>query len=215
MTSDEAAARSRLAEEFAVPRGTIDALAVIASLVRAESQHQNLVSAATIDQIWNRHIFDSAQLLRFAPPEGRWLDLGTGAGFPGLVIAILWPGRVTMVEQRRLRADFLERAIAELGVADRAQVLCSRVERVGLPPFDAISARAFAPLPRLLDAAHHLAHKNTIWLLPKGRNAKTELEAARASWQGEFRLEPSWTDPDAFIIVADRVRRIAQGRRGR
>jgi 16S rRNA (guanine527-N7)-methyltransferase len=211
---DEGEARRRLADELDVPRGTMLRLDELVRLVQAENRHQNLVSSASLDQIWSRHILDSAQLLRFAPARGRWVDLGSGAGFPGLVVAMLWPGEVVLVEQRRLRAGFLERAIGALAIPS-ARVMCDRVERVQLPPPDVISARAFAPLGRLFESAHHLAQKKTIWLLPKGRNAKSELEAARASWQGEFRVEPSWTDPDAFIIVANRVRPAVQGRRGR
>jgi 16S rRNA (guanine527-N7)-methyltransferase len=212
---DEADARERLAEEFDVPRGTMERLDHLASLIREENRRQNLVSQASLDEIWNRHMLDSARLLRFAPATGRWLDVGSGAGFPGLVIAILRSGEVVMVEQRKRRAEFLERAVAELGIGARARVLCSRAERVTLSAIDVISARAFAPLGQLLASAHHLAQKKTIWLLPKGRNAKSELEAARASWQGDFRVEPSWTDPDALIIVANQVRPAVQGRWGR
>ncbi len=83
-----------------------------------ENERQNLVSRASLDQLWLRHIADSAQLLRFAPsPEASWVDLGTGAGFPGLIVAALHQGPVTLVEERRLRVDFLRRAAESLGVA--------------------------------------------------------------------------------------------------
>ena len=78
---------------------------------------------------------------------------------------------------------------------------------------DVISARAFAPLPKLLALAERFSTPETVWILPKGRNAKSELEAARSSWQGDFRLEPSLTDADAGIVVASRVRRKPRGRR--
>jgi len=203
--------RDRFARNFDVPRETMARLDAFIALLREESERQNLVSAATLDQVWTRHIADSAQLLRFAPsPAAAWVDLGTGAGFPGLVVALLHKGPVTLVEERRLRADFLHRAAESLGVA--VEIVASRVERLAPRPFDVISARAFAPLGRLLQLGTALSTAKTIWLLPKGRNAQTELEALDSSWQGDFRLEPSVTDPDARIIVATGIRRAGRGR---
>jgi 16S rRNA (guanine527-N7)-methyltransferase len=118
-----------------------------------------------------------------------------------------------MVENRRLRVDFLLRACEILGIAGRTNVLCSRIENVPADQFDVISARAFAPLDRLLALAERFAAPETRWILPKGRNAKSELEAAESLWQGEFRLEPSVTDAEAQIIVAEQVRRRPRGRR--
>ena len=178
-----------------------------------ENQRQNLVSRATFGNIWERHIRDSAQLVRFAPPEARtWLDLGTGAGFPGLMVPLFHPASVVLVESRRLRVEFLRAAAALLGIADRVEILGSRLELVPTRRFDVISARAFAPLPRLLGLAERFSTSGTVWILPKGRNAKSELEAARSSWQGDFRLEPSLTDADAHIVVATGVRRKTRGR---
>jgi 16S rRNA (guanine527-N7)-methyltransferase len=181
------------------------ALDTFAALLTAESRRQNLVSSASLGHIWSRHIADSAQLIRFAPSErASWLDLGTGAGFPGLIVALLHRGPVTLIEERRLRADFLRRAAAELGTA--VEVIGARVERVAARAFDVISARAFAPLPRLLELGTAFSTAKTLWILPKGRNAQSELEALDPSWQGSFRLEPSLTDADAAIIVAEAVR---------
>jgi 16S rRNA (guanine527-N7)-methyltransferase len=205
---DEAEARTWVAHEYDVPRETMARLDAFAALLHAENARQNLVSAASLAQLWVRHIADSAQLLGFAPaPTCSWVDLGSGAGFPGLIVALLHDGPVTLVEERRLRADFLARAAESLGVA--VEILASRVERLPPRPFDVISARAFAPLGRLLDLGTGLSTTKTIWLLPKGRNAQTELEALDSSWQGDFRLEPSVTDADARIIVATGVRRAA------
>jgi 16S rRNA (guanine527-N7)-methyltransferase len=200
-------------EQLDVPRETIARLENFAALLRTENERQNLVSKASLEHIWHRHILDSAQLVRFAPPgAGSWLDLGTGAGFPGLLVPLFHPAKVTLVESRRLRADFLHAAASILGISDRVEILCARLETVMTRPFDAISARAFAPLPRLLDVAERFSTAETIWILPKGRNAKSELEAARTSWQGDFRLEPSLTDAEAQIVVATRVRRKPRGR---
>jgi 16S rRNA (guanine527-N7)-methyltransferase len=191
-----------------VPRETLDRLKTFVEFLAAENDRQNLVARSTLEQVWSRHILDSAQLLRFAPVSAEtWLDLGTGAGFPGLIVAVLHPARVTLVELRKLRVDFLQRAASLLGVEGKVDVVGSRVENVQAAPFDVISARAFAPLDKLLALGSRFSTDQTRWILPKGRNAQTELEAAESLWQGEFRLEPSVTDPDASIIVAERVRR--------
>ncbi|HEY0326101.1 MAG TPA: RsmG family class I SAM-dependent methyltransferase, partial [Allosphingosinicella sp.] len=146
--------------------------------------------------------------LRFAPSsEATWLDLGTGAGFPGLVVATLHGGPVTLVESRRLRVEFLLRSAELLGIADRTTILLDRVERVPTRTYDVISARAFAPMRELLELAHRFSTEKTRWILPKGRSAQSELEAAESSWQGSFRLEPSLTDADSGIIIADGVQR--------
>lgn len=196
-----------------VPRETLDRLDAFAELLRDESERQNLVSKASLATLWERHILDSAQLVRFASPHARsWLDLGTGAGFPGLMVPLFHPANVVLIESRRLRAEFLRTAAATLGISDRVEILCARLDIVSTRTFDVISARAFAPLPKLLGLAERFSKSGTIWILPKGRNAKSELEAARSSWQGDFRLEPSLTDAEAQIVVAGRVRRKPRGR---
>ena len=203
---DEAAARAWVEREYDVPRETMERLDAFAALLREQSEHQNLVSRASLDHLWLRHIADSAQLLRFAPSStATWVDLGTGAGFPGLIAAALHKGPVTLVEERRLRVDFLHKGAESLGVA--VEIIAGKAERIPHRPFDVISARAFAPLERLLQLGTALSTAKSVWLLPKGRNAQTELEALDPSWQGDFRLEPSVTDPEARIIVAEGVRR--------
>ena len=204
----EAESRSWVEREFNVPRETMGRLDEFAALLRVETEFQNLISRATLDQIWQRHIVDSAQLLRFAPSgKTSWIDLGTGAGFPGLIVAALHPGPVTLVEERRLRVDFLTRAAALLGVSAKTEIIGRKVERIDRRVFDVISARAFAPLPKLLELGSRFSTNKTRWILPKGRNARSELDAALTTWQGDFRIEPSLTDPDAGIIVAEGVRR--------
>ena len=204
---DETEARAWVQQTFDVSRETMAALDAFAQLVRTEAARHNLVSATTLPHLWQRHFVDSAQLLRFAPSAtASWIDLGSGAGFPGLIVAALHNGPVTLVEERRLRIDFLRHAAEVLAV--KVEILAGRVERVPRRAFDVISARAFAPLPRLLDLGTRFSTGNSVWILPKGRNAQSELEAIRPSWQGEFRLEPSLTDEDARIIVARGVKRL-------
>jgi 16S rRNA (guanine527-N7)-methyltransferase len=177
-------------------------------LLRTENERQNLVSRPSLEQFWLRHAADSAQLLQWAPtPEARWIDLGTGAGFPGLVIAALHHGPVTLVEERKLRSEFLGRAADLLGVSPKTEIVGRRVERVESRAFDVISARAFAPLPRLLELGARFSTNKTRWILPKGRNASSELESVESTWHGRFRIEPSVTDPEAGIIVAEAVRK--------
>jgi 16S rRNA (guanine527-N7)-methyltransferase len=203
LTEEEA--RAWLQGPGNVSRETLERLEAFAALLRAENKKQNLVAEASLEQLWARHILDSVQLVHLAPDEGRWADLGSGAGFPGLIVGLFRP--VTLIEQRKLRASFLEEAAAAMGIAGQVRIVCGNARQAEVGPFDVISARAFAPLPRLLEIGAHLVSERTRWILPKGKNAKSELESALASWQGEFRLEPSITDPDAKIIVAEQVRR--------
>ena len=204
----ETEARLWLERGLDVSRETMARLDDFVDFLSSESSRQNLISRSTVDTIWQRHIADSAQLLRWAPsPDASWVDLGSGAGFPGLIVAALHNGRVALIEERRLRVDFLRRAVELLCVGGRTEVLGCRVERVKSRPFDVISARAFAPLSKLLELGSRFSTAKTRWILPKGRNARSELEAAESSWQGDFRIEPSLTDPEAGIIVAEGVER--------
>jgi 16S rRNA (guanine527-N7)-methyltransferase len=193
-----------------VDLAAIERLDLLAAMLGEENQRQNLVSAGSLAQVWQRHIVDSAQLLPHVPREtSPWLDLGTGAGFPGIVIAAILPAcEVIMVESRAKRIDWLERLIAALDLS-RARVVGSRLELVESFPAGAISARAFAPLPQLLALSARFSTKDTIWLLPKGRSAAQEL-GELSGWSHVFHVEQSLTDPEAGIIVGtvtDRGRR--------
>lgn len=209
MTEDEA--RSWLATHYSVSRETSDRLEAYIALLFAGMAEQNLIAESTRDHVWARHIVDSAQLLPLAKSApGPWMDLGSGAGLPGIIIAILSDRPVTLVESRRKRIDFLE-AVADRLALTNVTVFGGRVEAVPTCASAVISARAYAPLPRLLASAVHLADENTLWLLPKGRNAQNELEATRPSWQGAFHVEQSVTDPDSAVIVATGIKQ--KGRR--
>jgi 16S rRNA (guanine527-N7)-methyltransferase len=187
-----------------VSRETFDRLERYVERLKAESARQNLVSVASLQQVWPRHVLDSAQLVRFEPrPGASWVDIGSGAGLPGIVIACLVDGPVTLVEPRRLRAEFLREMVAALGL--NASVDCAKVEKIR-GRFDVITARAVAPLARLLEISHHLSTGKTVWALPKGRSAQSELAEARRTWQGAFHVEPSVTDADSFIVVGTGVR---------
>ena len=189
-----------------VSRETFARLEAFIARIREANSTQNLVSASSLDSIWDRHILDSAQLVRFEGKAGAsWLDIGSGAGLPGLVVAALVEGPVTLVEPRRLRASFLEDTAAVLGLTNRVSVHCAKIEKI-TGAFDTITARAVAPLDRLLGMALHLAHDGTVWALPKGKSAQSELAEAQRSWQCEARSETSVTDPQARILVLSKVK---------
>ncbi len=187
-----------------VSRETFEKIEAYAALLREESARQNLISAASLDGLWERHILDSAQLIRFEHhPAASWADLGSGAGLPGIVVACMVDGPVTLIEPRRLRAEFLHKAVESLSL--RASVVCARAERAE-GSFDMITARAVASLDDLLRISRHLSTGKTVWALPKGRSAEKELAEARRTWQGTFQLEQSVTDPESWIVVATGVR---------
>jgi 16S rRNA (guanine527-N7)-methyltransferase len=187
-----------------VPRETFEKLEAYVAQLKEERARQNLISASTLDHIWARHILDSAQLVRFEPhPRASWLDIGSGAGLPGIVIACLVEGTVTLVEPRRLRADFLHKVVESLEL--NASVVYSKAERLE-GQYDVITGRAVASLARFLEISAHLSTRNTVWALPKGRNAQGELAEAQRAWQGVFQLERSVVDEDSWIVVGTGVR---------
>ncbi|MET4133088.1 16S rRNA (guanine527-N7)-methyltransferase [Porphyrobacter sp. MBR-155] len=206
MISNEAEARAYVA-------GLTDAeglarIETFAALVLEENQRQNLIAKPTEPHIWQRHIADSAQLIENVSREtfganagGAWLDLGSGPGFPGLVIAALHPNMpVVLVESRSRRAEFLSRCIAALDLP-KCRVEAQRLERVAPFPARAISARAFAPLPKLLTLSAPFSTSATRYVLPKGRSAAQELEALKPAIRAMFHVKHSLTDPEAGIIV--------------
>jgi 16S rRNA (guanine527-N7)-methyltransferase len=192
------------ASDLNVSRETFEKLALLERELRRWQAIKNLVGPATLDQIWDRHIVDSLQLLDLAPDAGTWLDLGAGAGFPGLVLAIAGAERglqVHLVESNSRKCAFL-RHIARLTGAP-AKVHEARLETV-VPGFvgkaDVVSARALASLPMLLDWTEPLLKAGTMGLFPKGRDAEIELTEARKKWTFEAEILPSLTDSEARIL---------------
>ena len=200
----EAEAKEWLTTSLGVSRETMESLEAFVAFLKRESASQNLIAASTIEDIWSRHIVDSAQLLTFMDqrrPETKWLDLGSGAGFPGLIIALLSDFEVTLVESRARRIEYLQRAVEMLDISGRVTVMGMPLERMKTAPFSVISARAFAPLPKLFELAARFSTNNTLWLLPKGRNAATEWSDVKTVWDGVFSVKQSITDADAGILV--------------
>lgn len=180
----------------------LDRLARFEELLRLENRRQNLIAKATEDVLWLRHFADSAQLLSHVPREtGPWLDLGTGAGFPGLVISALRPEMPCfLVESRRRRADWLAGVAAQLGL-DNCIVPARRLESVETLDAAVISARAFAPLGKLLRLSARFSTRDTLWLLPKGQSAGQELAELPMRVAEMFHVEQSITEPAAGILV--------------
>lgn len=205
MTDDEA--KAWLEQNYDVSRATMAQLQTLVDTVIDENSRQNLISAASEAEIWHRHVVDSAQLLAFcgdSPSDAPWIDLGTGAGFPGLVIAIVVNRPIILVESRRKRFEFLERTAQALGLS-HVTVHGGSLDSLDTVAASVISARAFAPLPRLLDAAIRFSRKKTLWLLPKGRSAAQELASIESTWHGDFSIKQSVTDAQSAIIVASGV----------
>lgn len=178
------------------------ALEAFVDALSSENSRQNLVSATSLGSVWARHIADSAQLLDHAPEEWtNWLDLGTGAGLPGLVIALMRPDlTVRLVESRRLRIEWLQTRLAAARCSNAA-VIGRRLEAAETLPSSVISARAFAPLPQLVASARRFSTSDTVWLLPKGRSAAQEVERLPLALRRMFHVEPSVTDADSGIVV--------------
>lgn len=214
MTEDEA--REWIGQSFDVSRETWRRLERYVALLLEESEQQNLISQSTKDQVWSRHIADSAQLLLHVPAlrssdsDAPWVDLGAGAGLPGIVVALLSSYRVVMIEMRRKRAVFLHDVIEGIGIAN-ASVHLGKVESVKrtdiCSPAAVISARAYAPMERLIASAHHLTKKGTCWLLPKGQNFQNELDIAKSLWHTDASAVQSVTAPDSAIIMLRNVRK--------
>jgi 16S rRNA (guanine527-N7)-methyltransferase len=194
------------AQTFKVPRETIHRLSRYADLLAHWQKSTNLVSPSTVPALWARHFADSAQLTALAPDARLWLDLGSGAGFPGLVIAILQTGqpdfRMHLVEASRKKCAFL----AEVARATEApaDIHCIRIEALAeaqqrLVP-EVVSARALAPLPRLFELAAPFFGAKTRGLFLKGRESEAEIAEASRTWEFDVRLHPSLTARDGQIV---------------
>jgi 16S rRNA (guanine527-N7)-methyltransferase len=203
VTEDEA--RQWVADHFGSP--AFQEIERFVAAVIAESANQNLVARSTLDTIWQRHVVDSAQLLSLAAnAKGRWIDIGTGAGFPGMIVALTTGAPTILIEPRRKRAEFLAEFVVRAGIGSRVAVFSARAEVTKSKPADTISARAVASVSEIFAMSRHLADNGTRYLLPRGRSIVDELENAKAGWHGMFHVEPSMTDPESGILVASQVR---------
>ena len=190
-----------------VSRETLPRLEAFATLLERWSAKINLVAPSTLGDVWTRHILDSAQLIGLARKGAKtWCDIGSGAGFPGLIVAICRPELdVTLIEADQRKAAFLRAAIREAGVS--AKVVAERSEAVDPCQADIVSARAFAPLHDLLEhVSRHLAQGGQALLL-KGQRADEEIIRALESWRFDCEKHPSHSDPTGVVLEIRNIER--------
>lgn len=196
---------------LSVSRETMDALRALQAEVLRWTPTVNLVSRSSIEHLWDRHIVDSAQVFRVCPPNARrWLDLGSGGGFPGLVVAILARElrpelRVTLVESDQRKAAFLRQTAQKLGL--EVDVLAKRIESLPIQVADVISARALAPLAELLKLAAPHMGPDTVAVFPKGARHADEVAEARHLWAFDLETLPSDSQADAALLIIRKLNR--------
>lgn len=203
---------ARAAVERMVSRETFRRLDLIAELLRRWQKTINLVAPATLPDLWSRHIADSLQLVNHVPADAaRWVDLGSGGGFPGLVVAAALAERpganVHLVESDTRKAAFLREAARAADLP--ASVHAERIEQVSerlAPGTAVVSARALAPLPRLLELAEPFLAAGALGVFPKGRDAERELTEARKGWTLDCDLRSSVSDSQARILLVRSAR---------
>jgi 16S rRNA (guanine527-N7)-methyltransferase len=185
-----------------VSRETFERLLAFEQAFRRWSQRINLAAPSTLDNLWERHVLDSAQLAPLAPAALRWVDLGSGGGFPGAVMAILLKdrgGRVALVESNRKKASFLQTTLAGLGVA--AEIHASRIDdaRISFEP-DVVTARALAPLSQLIGLAMPWLSRGASALFHKGRDYRAEIKESSQLWTFDLVEHRSAIEPESVIL---------------
>ena len=196
-------------EEFAaatgVSRETVTRLKAYADLLMDWNARHNLVAKSTLSDLWHRHFWDSAQLAPLIPAQARTLgDLGSGAGFPGLVLALLRPElTVTLHEATTKKCAFLQAVADRVGA--KIAIRNSRLEDLPARAFDVVTARALAPLPRLLQYAYPFTGPNSVCLFLKGQNVGAELTEAHKYWTMQASQVPSQTEPSAAIVIVRKL----------
>ena len=205
--NDGAAALAGVAE---VSRETLARLQTHVELVRRWQGAQNLVAAGTLDDIWRRHVADSAQLAKLFPEATTWIDLGSGAGFPGLVLAIIGAergaGPVHLIESNRRKCAFLREAVRATDAP--AEVHEGRVEDCveAIGPVDRVAARALAPLPKLIGLARPALDRGAAAAFHKGRDFAREIAAATKSWDFDLVQHSSRITAGGVILDISNVR---------
>ena len=203
MTGIPADVAAELAALANVSRETLERLELLVARLLEWQRGLNLIGASTIPYLWRRHVLDSAQLLPLIEPRStRLVDLGSGAGFPGLVLAILGARGVELIEADQRKCAFLRDAGRATDAG--ATVVHVRLDGRGLGrQADTITARALARLPRLLALAHPFVHAGTRCLFLKGATLATELTEAHKIWKMRFESVPSRTDPGGRVVVIE------------
>jgi 16S rRNA (guanine527-N7)-methyltransferase len=163
----------------------------------------NLVSKQSVSNLWERHILDSAQIYPHVHSDKPLLDLGSGGGFPGIVLAIMGAQQVTLVEADQRKAAFLREASRLLSL--NVGVIAKRIESMEPQNAQTITARALSPLSQLLRHAHLHLHKSGTAIFPKGRNAAAEIKEAQKLWRFEHTQITSYIDPESQILVIKNI----------
>ena len=196
---------------LSVPQAAINDLKILYTMLTERNSVMNLVGPATLSDFWNRHVLDSAQLLDLVPQARQWADIGAGAGFPGLVLAILLKHadqsqdhHVTLIESLHKRCRFLQEVSDKIGL--KTSVINERAEKVAIA-VDCVTARAVAPLPKLLGFAFPMLQKGAIGLFLKGQNLEDELIQAKKTYDFESHIYSSKSDPRGRIIEIRSLRR--------
>ncbi|MGL4541589.1 MAG: 16S rRNA (guanine(527)-N(7))-methyltransferase RsmG [Polymorphobacter sp.] len=203
-------ARDVFAHEYDVPRGTLAKFDRYADLLTDWQTRMNLVGPSTLSDIWGRHFADSAQLVPLAGgAPAAWLDMGSGAGFPAIVVALLGIENVHLVESTTKKCLFLQAVVDALGLEKQVTIHNQRIEALPQLRAGVISARALANLGQLFDWGMRFAIPGTRWLLLKGNSASDEVAAARLRFNFDVDLVVSRTEPRSRIIVASKVRKRA------
>ena len=196
-----------------VSRETQARLDLIVSQVQKWQPHINLISPASLPDIWKRHVDDSLQLIVLAQNARNWLDLGSGGGFPGLVVAAVLAehesARVTLVESNQKKCAFLRETARIAGLP--VEIIPLRIDAASLTlqkrQWDVVSARALAPLTTLLEMTSKFIEAGSIGLFPKGRDVDDELLVAERTWNFSCDLIQSMTEPDARIVKVRSVQK--------
>jgi 16S rRNA (guanine527-N7)-methyltransferase len=180
-------------------------------MFRTWAKRINLAAGSTLDDLWSRHILDSVQLAPLAPAALRWLDLGSGGGFPGLVLAFLLKerpgGRIDLIESNRKKAGFLQASIGQFSLPARVHARRIDDEIKGLGHPDVVTARALAPLPALLDLASPWLSSGATGLLHKGRDYGREIQESSLLWQYDLVEHRSRVDADSVILEISNLKR--------
>jgi 16S rRNA (guanine527-N7)-methyltransferase len=218
LSPELAADRSRALALTPVSRETLDRLDRFVAVLLDWQRRMNLIASSTEPNLWTRHIADSLQLLALAPQARIWVDLGSGAGFPGVVLACALADsqgtRMHLVERSTKKAAFLREAVRATGAP--AEVHAVRLEDFVenlAAPVDVVTARALAPLAGLLSATYPLLKTGTLGLFPKGQDVDAELTEAAKCWSIQSSLVPSLTDSKAKIVSITGIKNISQPRR--
>ena len=198
--------RARFAEETGVSRETLARFDQYADLLTKWQSRINLISGTTLQSLWERHFLDSAQLLHLCPAEPRSLvDMGSGAGFPGMVLALLGIPNVTLIDSDARKGIFL-REVARVTGAD-VQVITSRLESAPPSRADIVTARALAPVHKLLELGARFAHAETVFVFPKGQDVEADLTQTTITRHIYIERFPSLTDSAATILRLKETRR--------